>query len=148
MSLSFRFAAPEDIDRLLPLMRDFYFFERLAYEESRQRGLIAALIEDENLGRLVVCDDAEELIGYAVLGFGFSLEFHGRDCFIDELYVVPERRGKGIGKRAVEFAVSTCRDLGIKALHLEADHFNVRGHEFYRRLGFKDHERHLMTMWL
>jgi len=48
----------------------------------------------------------------------------------------------------VEFVVSTCRDLGIQAMHLEADHFNAGGHEFYRRLGFKDHQRHLMTLWL
>ena len=148
MSVSFRFAKLEDIDGLLPLMRDFYLFERLAYDESRQRELVARLLHDENLGRLMVGEDAQDLIGYVVLGFGFSLEFHGRDCFIDEFYVVPQRRGKGIGKQAVEFAVATCRHLGIKALHLEADHFNLRGHEFYKRLGFRDHERHLMTLWL
>ena len=48
----------------------------------------------------------------------------------------------------MDFALKTCRELGISAVHLEADHFNVRGHEFYKRLGFKDHERHLMTLWL
>jgi GNAT superfamily N-acetyltransferase len=148
MNIAFRFAEIADTDDLLPLMRDFYAFERLCYEESRQRRLISELIANENLGRLVLFDSVNELLGYMVLGFGFSLEFHGRDCFIDEFYVRPEHRCRGIGGAAVEFALTTCRDLGIKAVHLEADHFNVRGHGFYKRLGFNDHPRHLMTRWL
>jgi GNAT superfamily N-acetyltransferase len=148
MKISFSFAKQEDIDRLLPLVQDFYTFERLAYDERRQRSLISELIANQSFGRLVLFEQGSDLLGYMVLGFGFSLEFHGRDCLIDEFYVLPEHRSRGIGKAAVEFTFQTCRELGIKAVHLEADHVNVRGHEFYRRLGFKDHQRHLMTLWL
>jgi GNAT superfamily N-acetyltransferase len=148
MDTSFRLVTSEDFDRLIPLMQDFYAFERLPYDEARLRRLISDLNADKNLGRLVLFELTDELVGYMVLGFGFSLEFHGRDCLIDEFYVRPEHRSKGIGQAAVEFALELCRNLGIKAVHLEADHFNVRGHEFYKRLGFKDHERHLMTLWL
>ena len=129
-------------------MRDFYIFERLPFDDNRQRRLLAVLIEDPTLGRLIVFEQASELLGYMVLGFGFSLEFHGRDCLLDEFYVVPEHRSKGIGRAAVEFAIAICREMGIHAVHLEADYVNVRGHEFYRKLGFKDHERHLMTLWI
>ena len=148
MTVSFRFAEVSDVDGLLPLIEDFYCFEHLRYDETRLRLLLAKLIGDRNLGRLVLFEDFDQLVGYMVLGFGFSLEFHGRDCFIDEFYVMAERRQQGIGQAAISFAIQTCRELGIKAVHLEADHFNVRGHEFYRRLGFKDHDRHLMTRWL
>lgn len=105
-------------------------------------------MQDPNLGRLILFEHAGELLGYMVLGFGFSLEFHGRDCLLDEFYVVPEHRSKGIGRAAVEFAIAMCRKMGIHAVHLEADYVNVRGHEFYKKLGFKDHERHLMTLWI
>lgn len=148
LGVSFRFAEVRDIDRLLPLMRDFYVFERLPFEESRQRQLVLQLIKNPDLGRLILFERVSELLGYMVLGFGFSLEFHGRDCLLDEFYVVPNQRSKGIGRAAVEFAIATCREMGIHAVHLEADYVNVRGHEFYKRLGFKDHERHLMTLWI
>ena len=148
MDTNFRLANAEDIDPLLPLMHDFYIFERLPYVESRQRELIAQFVADQNLGRLIVFETDGKLLGYMLLGFGFSLEFHGRDCLIDEFYVLPEHRSKGIGERAVEFAFALCRNLGIAAVHLEADYVNARGHDFYKRLGFKDHERHLMTRWL
>jgi len=145
---SFRFGKLDDIDRLLPLMRDFYIFERLPYDENLQRKLLADLIQDETLGRLILFEIENELVGYMVLGFGFSLEFRGRDCLIDEFYVAPKHRSKGIGAAAGEITAAFCRKLGIEAVHLEADYDNVRGHEFYRRLGFKDHQRHLMTKWL
>lgn len=148
MNAAIRLGTIDDIDRLLPLMHDFYTFEHLPYDEDRLRRLLSGLTADHDLGRLILFESASELVGYMVLGFGFSLEFHGRDCLIDEFYVVPEHRSKGIGQGAIEFAMALCRDLGIKAMHLEADHFNVRGHEFYKRLGFKDHDRHLMTRWL
>ena len=148
METCFRFATLNDIDRVLPLMQDFYAFERLDYDEARQRRLITELIADQRLGRLILFEQSGELVGYMVLGFGFSLEFHGRDCLLDEFYVRHEHRSRGIGKAAVAFALQTCRELEIKAVHLEADHFNVRGHEFYKRLGFQDHNRHLMTLWL
>jgi GNAT superfamily N-acetyltransferase len=144
--LSFRLAEITDLEFLLAIMRDFYAFERLSFDEARQRRLILQLISDRNLGRLIVFEDAGDLLGYMVLGFGFSLEFHGRDCLLDEFYVHPKSRSRGIGTAAINFAVQTCRDLGIRAVHLEADYFNVRGHEFYKRLGFKDHDRHLMTL--
>lgn len=129
-------------------MRDFYVFERLPFDENRQRQLVSQLIQNPNLGRLIVFEQRTELLGYMVLGFGFTLEFHGRDCLLDEFYVVPEHQSKGVGRAAVEFAIAICREMGIHAVHLEADYVNVRGHEFYKKLGFKDHERHLMTLWI
>lgn len=146
--VSFQFAETRDVERLLPLMRDFYVLERLPFEENRQRQFVLQLIQNPALGRLILLEQAAEQVGYMVLGFGFSLEFHGRDCLLDEFYIVPQHRSKGIGRAAVEFAIATCREMGIRAVHLEADHVNVRGHEFYKRLGFKDHERHLMTLWI
>ena len=148
MTISFRFAEQAHIAALLPLMKDFYASERLQYDADRLRRLLLQLIGNQDLGRLILFEESGKLVGYMVIGFGFSLEFHGRDCFVDEFYVAPHYRSRGIGQAAVEFAARICRSAGIKAVHLEADHINVRGHEFYKRLGFRDHPRHLMTLWL
>ena len=37
---------------------------------------------------------------------------------------------------------------GVSALHLEVERQNEAAQGFYRRLGFKDHDRYLMTRWL
>ncbi len=138
----------DDVPRLLPLLEDFYRFEHLPYDAARSEWLLSQLISDPHLGRVVLFEEAGELAGYMVLTFGFSLEFHGRDALIDEFYVRPESRCRGIGEAALNHAKAMCRALRIAAVHLEADHFNTRGHAFYKRQGFADHPRHLMTHWL
>ena len=156
----FRFAAVQDIPRLLPLMRDFYQYERLTFDVARTERLLRELIRNEQLGRVILFEDAtaapgttdasgaqrNALVGYMILTFGYSLEFGGRDALIDEFYVVPEARGSGTGTQAVAHAIEICRAVGISNVHLEADYFNTRVHDFYKRLVFRDHERHLMTL--
>jgi len=148
VAVEFRALAQHEIDSLLPLMRDFYSFEKIAWDEARTRRLLAQLISDPKLGRIIIFERDDQLLGYLLLTFGFSLEFHGRDALIDEFYVLPEHRSSGIGKRALDYAIDIARQQGVSAFHLEADHFNQRAHDFYLRLGFKDHQRHLMTKWL
>jgi GNAT superfamily N-acetyltransferase len=137
-----------DLERMMPLVREFYVFEKLVLEEQRYRELAVELIANEQLGRLLVIESDADLIGYAVIGFGFSLEFGGRDALLDEFYVRAEFRGHGIGTRVLSSVEELCRAKGIRALHLEADYVNARVHEFYKRAGFYDHERHLMTKWI
>jgi ribosomal protein S18 acetylase RimI-like enzyme len=144
----FRPATLADIPRVLPLMREFYEFEGILHEEERACRLLTELLNDSRNGRLIVIEVGTELAGYLILGFGFSVEFGGRDALLDELFIRTEFRGSGLGTAAIDFAVSLCKNERIEALHLEADHFNERAHDLYLRLGFKDHKRHLMTKWL
>jgi ribosomal protein S18 acetylase RimI-like enzyme len=144
----FRNAVLADVPSILPLMCEFYEFEGISYDESRAIRLLTQLLNDASLGRLVIIEHETVIAGYVVLGFGFSIEFGGRDALLDELFVLPRFRGLGLGSEAIDFAISLCKEAGIDALHLEADHFNERAHDLYLRLGFKDHKRHLMTKWL
>ena len=92
--------------------------------------------------------DEETPVGYIVLTFGYSFEYHGRDSFIDELYIEPQYRRQGIGKRAMQFVEERARELGVNAIHLEVDQGNDPAAELYRRAGYDDHSRFLMTKWL
>src|SRR5262249_26338223 len=146
--LRFRTAADADVEDVLRMMRELWAFEHLEFNVDRNRALLQELVRHADYGLCVVIERANITVGYFVLGFGFSLEFGGRDALLDELYVVPDCRGRGIGKAALEFAAAKCRERGLAALHLEADYFNKRAHALYLQFGFRDHERHLMTLWL
>jgi diamine N-acetyltransferase len=86
-------------------------------------------------------------VGYVVLSFDFSLEYGGKNAWIDELFIRPELRGKGIGSKALDFAVQVARECGAKVLHLEVNRGNPAIH-LYRRHGFEDHNRALLSKWL
>lgn len=138
-------ASPTDLDELLLLMREFYAGERLPWDEDVLRRALGELWREPLHGAVWLARADGEAIGYGVLGCGFSLEHRGRDAFVDELYVRPGWRSRGVGGRILDAMEATCRKQGISALHLEVDHDNARGKRLYRRRGFDDHGRHLMT---
>jgi ribosomal protein S18 acetylase RimI-like enzyme len=144
----FKLAAPGDIEALIPMMIDFYAHEGLPFDETIARRALADVIGDGALGRVFLILLESEVAGYAVLTFGYSLEFHGRDAFVDELYLRDEYRGRGIGKRALEFLTEVCAENGVSALHLEVERSNAPAQAVYRKFGFKDHDRYLMTKWI
>lgn len=145
MKLTFELAKSADTDMLLQFMREFYAFDHLEFEEEGARRALTTLLSDASLGRVwLICVDGEA-IGYIVLAFGFSLEFRGRDAFLDEIYLREEYRGQGIGTQALLFVEEACRALDIRALHLEVSRDNTPAQRVYRAFGFADHDRYLMT---
>jgi ribosomal protein S18 acetylase RimI-like enzyme len=145
MELSFERAGPSDADLLAGMMREFYEHERMTFEEGVARAALSGLLGDERLGRIHLIKAGAEVIGYVVLTFGFSLEFGGHDAFVDELFVRDEWRGRGAGRRALEFAAEVCRACGVRALHLEVERANTTAQALYRKAGFRDHDRYLLT---
>jgi ribosomal protein S18 acetylase RimI-like enzyme len=148
VEIVFKPAAAADAETLLPLVREFYDFEHLAFDEGDAREALRQILADARLGRIWLIRSGSEAVGYLVLTFGFSLEFKGRDAFVDELFLRAEFRGQGLGTRALQVAEEACRAEGVRALHLEVDHANTAAQEVYRRFGFKDHDRYLLTKWI
>ena len=148
METSFKAAADADADALVEMMRDFNAHEAIAFDEREVRGVLARLFADDSLGLACLILHGGEVAGYVVIAFGFSVEFRGRDAFIDELFVKDEYRGRGLGTAAVAFAEGVCRERGVRALHLEVERKNARAQSVYRRAGFLDHDRYLLTKWL
>jgi len=146
---NFKLATSDDVDTLVVMMRDLYAHDGLApLDEGGARRALLGIIGDNTLGRVFLILLANEVAGYAVLTFGYSLEFHGRDAFVDEIYLRAEYRGLGIGKRALQFLTEVCAAEGVKALHLEVERENTSAQAVYRKFGFEDHDRYLMTKWL
>ena len=148
MEPSFRVAEPSDADTLVGMMRDFNAHERIAFDEPAVRAALAQLFADDTYGLVCLILLGVEVAGYAVIAFGFSIEFRGRDAFVDELFVKDGFRGRGLGTAALRFAEGLCRGRGIRALHLEVERENTRAQSVYRRAGFADHDRYLLTKWL
>lgn len=145
METTFRIAERADSETLLEFMREYYEFDHLPFDEPIARDALAKFVDDKSLGRVWLMCDEGEAIGYLVLTLGYSLEYGGRDAFIDEVYIRASHRGRGIGQSALTFAEDVCRSLGVWALHLEVERANISAHGLYRKAGFVDHDRYLMT---
>src|ERR1700741_1978182 len=149
MSIPFPPANPADVDSLLLLMRHMQNddpweepFNDLIVEKN-----LSELFQNSHYGVIYLARDQQTPIAYLVVCFDFSLEYCGKGAWVDELFVEPAHRGQGIGTQLLDLAEAASRDLGAHTLHLEVNHGN-RAIELYRRRGFVDHHRYLMTKWL
>ena len=101
----------------------------------------AGLIEDHSRGRILTARRDGALIGVAVISFLWTLEHGGPAAWLDEVYVLPEARGEGIGRQLVEAAMQVARDSGCIALDLEVDPGHEAAERLYERMGFRRHRR-------
>ena len=148
MEPAFRPAVETDTDSILGFMRSLYEQDGVVYDEPVARRTLAGIIRDRAIGRVWMICEGPDPIGYMVLTLGYSLEYGGRDAFIDELFVHESRRRRGIGRKGLQVIIDACRELDVRALHLQVHRPNRAAQELYRKLGFVDNDLFLMTRQL
>jgi len=130
-------AMPGDAPLLLEMMQEYYRHDGLEFVAERARTALLELLRNSQHGRAwLVVLPGNEVAGYIVLTFGYSLEYHGRDAFVDELYLRAPYRRRGVGGAALAFAVQYCARHGIRALYLAVERGNAAARAFYATQGF------------
>lgn len=137
-------ALANDLDVLLPLVGAYHRFEAVEMSESARSAAIFTLLAHPEYGVIYLVRAGGEVVGYIVLAFGFSLEFGGRDAFVDEFFIAPVARGKGLGSAVLAALPSLAADLGLHALHLEVAHHNTRAQRLYGKAGFAARSRFML----
>jgi GNAT superfamily N-acetyltransferase len=145
MQVTFSDADRSSIETIVNFMREYYSYDHIPFDRDAARSSMERLVSDHSLGRAWVIRSGDETVGYCVLTLGYSLEFRGRSAFIDELFIKEGYRGKGIGTRALQFLKDTALALGVTVLRLEVERKNVDAQRLYRKAGFADQDRSLMT---
>jgi ribosomal protein S18 acetylase RimI-like enzyme len=140
-----RLATEADVPALLEQMQPFNVGERIPWQPERMERALRHLIAHPEIGLVVVAIERPQLLGYAILTYNFDLECCGRDAFVTELWVVPEARGRGLGKRLLQVAEAHAREADVHALHLVVRPENEGARRLYEREGFALVPRLLLT---
>ena len=144
----FRMASQSDADVLLEFMRAYYAFDGHRFDRERAGLALTGLLRDANLGRTWLILDGDAAVGYIVLCFGYSLEWLGRDAFVDEFYLREGYRGRGWGRKTMAFVEKAAREAGIRTLHLEVVRRNAAALAAYRKMGFAEHQSTFLSKWI
>jgi GNAT superfamily N-acetyltransferase len=144
MTPEIKIASIEDLEILLPLVRAFHEFEDLHITEEQRKNSLTALLANVELGGIWLIYANRQPVGYIALCLGYSIEFAGKDAFIDEFYITPEFRGQGLGKQTLEFIKIAAKDLDIRAIHLEVARTNTNAHKLYTYSNFKVREKYVL----
>jgi len=124
------------------------FYEEAGGGEFMNAGMVertfGQLARHPDYGSVVVCEAAGRIIGYALLINFWSNEYGGIVLNIDELYVVPDGRGGGVGTAFIQHLAAG--HLGdFVALKLEVLPYNRRALRLYEKLGFEKSDRDFLV---
>lgn len=144
MSAALRLARPEDLDRLMGLVAAFHSEAGIDQDHEYRRAALAPLLEGIPHGCIYLIGPGRAPLGYIILTFGWSVEFGGMDAFVDEIYIRPAVRGRGIATEVLHDLPKALSDAGLTALHLEVDRTNESAQKLYLRTGFKPRERYML----
>jgi len=136
MEITIRPIGPEDIPALLELIRELARFERLEREvEATVESLHKSFFGPQPAaGALFARCDGEEA-GYAIYFFTFS-SFLGRaGIWLEDIYVRPKFRKRGIGRRLLEAVAKIGVDRGCGRYEWIALNWNERALDFYQGVG-------------
>ncbi|MFO0746730.1 MAG: GNAT family N-acetyltransferase [Myxococcota bacterium] len=145
MTTIFRRATHADIPHIVPMMTTFNDEELIEFTPEKGASGLDALLHNPGWGFVLVAGEDDALTGYALIAYGFDIEFGGRDAFLCELFVAEPYRGTGLGRALLEAAEAQAKDHGVNALHLIVRQENARARGLYERRGFIVDPRLLMT---
>jgi len=138
MSAALTLATIEHLDRLLPLLASFHAEEGLPVSDEQRKNGITPLLKGSPHGVAYMIGPPRAPIGYVVVSFGWSIEFGGMDGFVDEIYVRPGVRGRGVASEVLLTLPRALADAGLKAMHLEVRTDNADAHaHILESLGFR-----------
>ncbi len=107
---------------------------------EENRTAIRESVARHAVGDTLLVARAEGVVGFAMVVIETGT--FEQDCtrgVVENLYVVPERRGEGVGTALVEAAEATLADRGADVVSIEVMADNGRARELYRRLGYDPH---------
>ncbi|TCK23271.1 L-amino acid N-acyltransferase YncA [Ancylobacter aquaticus] len=136
MSLTLRPARPEDAALILAFVRELAEYEKLLHEvEASEQDFARELFGPQPR---VFCDIAEwegAPAGFALWYYTFST-FRGRQgIFLEDIYVRPALRGRGIAKALMQRLAKRCRDEALGRFEWNVLDWNAPAIRFYRSVG-------------
>jgi GNAT superfamily N-acetyltransferase len=128
-------ATVQDLPVLEGLLRAQFEEHAIPLDPRALSGAVRGLLSDEGRGAVLLARDPDP-IGVAVLAYTWTLEHGGKSAWLDELFVVPEHRDRGVGRALLLRALQVAGASGCRAVDLEVDVEHARAEHLYAREGF------------
>jgi GNAT superfamily N-acetyltransferase len=141
METAVRPATREQTDDIFAMLALQLEEHRIAIEPGALRSAIAGVFDDPSRGAFLLARVDDRFVGVAYVSFIWSIEHGGRSLWLDELFVRPELRERGIGRLLLEAVFALARAERCVAIDLEVDVDHSRVESLYQRHGFIAHER-------
>jgi GNAT superfamily N-acetyltransferase len=131
-------ACVDDISIILQLIRDLAMYERAPDEVvATEEQLVEVLFGDRPVAEVLLAFEGESPVGFAVFFHNFSTWLGRPGLYLEDLFVKPEKRGKGYGRALLVELARMARDRGCGRMEWAVLDWNEPAIKFYRALGAK-----------
>jgi len=136
-NLSIDRARPTDQDAVVALLAAQMAEHRVRSETEKLLQVFHRILGDERSGFVLVARLHSEIVAVVYVATILSVEHGGRTGWLEELYVTPRQRKRGIGSALLNSVIKLACELGLVALDLEVDADHQPAESLYARFGFR-----------
>jgi len=145
--MTIRNANLKDVDQLAELFNDYRIFYRKEADIPGAKKFLSQRLNSKD-SEIYVCDtEGGQLKGFTQLYPLFSSTRMSKMWLLNDLFVSPDYRGKGVSVLLIERAKKLVKDSGAKGMFLETEKSNVIGNNLYPRTGFKLNDQSNYYEW-
>jgi GNAT superfamily N-acetyltransferase len=131
-------ACAQDVSVILQLIRDLATYERAPDDVvATKEQLVDVLFGERPVAEVLLAFEAESPVGFAVYFYNFSTWLGRAGLYLEDLFVKPEKRGKGYGRALLVELAKIARDRGCGRMEWAVLDWNEPAIKFYRTLGAK-----------
>jgi ribosomal protein S18 acetylase RimI-like enzyme len=138
-------AGPADMERLLKLVTAFQEEMGFTLRPDQRQAAIEPLLEGSPHGAIWLIGPRKAPVGYLAITFTWSLEFGGLEGCLDEFFIRPTVRKRGMGSEALMAISKALSEAGVQALSLEVAKTDETTIRLYKRARFEP-RAHYVTM--
>lgn len=134
-----RRATPQDVEALVAMMREFHAESNHTLNQAHAQNAFLKLLGRPELGGVwLACRDGSAA-GYVVLTRRYSMDHGALDGHVEDLFVRPAWRRRGVASSLLSLLFADCGRQGSGIVHVEVDGRNAAAVGLYRSFGFSEH---------
>lgn len=135
--MKIRKAILSDLEQLVSLFEAYRIFYRKSPAREQAKSFIESRLTKEDSIIYLAEDDGHNIVGFTQLYPSFSSTRMSRMWILNDLYVDPSQRGKGISKLLINEAKDLCKQTNASGILLETEQDNTIGNKLYPATGFE-----------
>ena len=133
--IDYRYATEQDVSLILYFIRSLAEYEHMADEVVATEALLQEWIFEKRKAEVIFALEDGKETGFALFFHNFSTFLGRAGIYLEDLFVLPEYRGKGYGKGLIQTLAHIAVERGCGRLEWWCLDWNTSSIEFYRSLG-------------
>ncbi|MBK7762574.1 MAG: GNAT family N-acetyltransferase [Bacteroidetes bacterium] len=132
-----RDAEPADVELILSFIRELAVYEKMEDEVVADETTLSEYLFDKKSCHCILAFENDLPIGFALYFFNFSTFVGKQGLYLEDLFVKPEHRGKGYGKKLLFELMQIAKQKKCARMEWAVLNWNTPAIEFYKSIGAK-----------